>query len=268
MLDANDRIPYASAVSDLGQAPDPKTEPYAWLRGLTDFNPSNPSNWDVEKDIKKSPLWPYVGGAAGLWKCPADNSSIVPAFGPLKGKRVRRVRSISMSIWLGGFGGRFDVGGLPDGLKSPPWRLYLGLNDLVEPGPPRRWCFVTSEKTRSMPRTFYRYDRISRQAECSAVLGRFAASYHHRAGGLSLRTAMPKSSAGWTAAMPPVRKDSNWLFTNQRMPSPNNKDIIWLRERATRRINNVPDGLGLTKRAEPCAGSSLQLWSLGFSIRD
>jgi prepilin-type N-terminal cleavage/methylation domain-containing protein len=82
--DANDRIPYASSDS-LG-APDPRIDPYVWVTGLMDFDRGNSSNWDITRDIMKSPLWPYCGNSAGIWKCPADKSTIIPASGPLKGR--------------------------------------------------------------------------------------------------------------------------------------------------------------------------------------
>jgi hypothetical protein len=42
--DNNDRGPTAGGTSR------------AWVTGLLDFEPSNRSNWDIEQDIKKSPL--------------------------------------------------------------------------------------------------------------------------------------------------------------------------------------------------------------------
>src|SRR5262249_55617066 len=103
--DSNDRIPYASGNGD------PALDPYAWVTGYMDFNSANSSNWDVQRDIQKSPLWPYCGKATAIWKCPADASTVVPSFGPFSGQKVPRVRSMSMSLWLGGFGGFL---GLPD----------------------------------------------------------------------------------------------------------------------------------------------------------
>src|SRR5262245_14796498 len=44
--DSRDRIPYASPDGDRDK------DAYAWLTGFIDFNPANPSNWDVEQDIK------------------------------------------------------------------------------------------------------------------------------------------------------------------------------------------------------------------------
>src|SRR5262245_1089346 len=52
--DSNDRIPFASASGSPGP-PNPLTDPYVWVTGLMDFDPRNPSNWDVSVDIQKSP---------------------------------------------------------------------------------------------------------------------------------------------------------------------------------------------------------------------
>ena len=98
--DSNDRIPYASWNGN-----DANRKPHVWVTGLIDFDAANRSNWDVEEDIKKSPLWPYCGNAAGIWKCPADKSTIKPSSGPFHGQRVPRVGSMAMMIWMGGFSG-------------------------------------------------------------------------------------------------------------------------------------------------------------------
>src|SRR5215471_8510997 len=137
--DALDRIPFASAASVGGGPPDPTTDPYVWVTGLIDFNPGNRSIWDVSADLEKSPLWPYCGKAAGIWRCPADTSTVTPGFGPFQGQAVRRLRSMSISIWQGGFGGRLNTG--YPGVTSPPWRLYLRLNDMLDPGAARTLVF-------------------------------------------------------------------------------------------------------------------------------
>jgi prepilin-type N-terminal cleavage/methylation domain-containing protein len=48
-----------------------------WTAGnsLSLVDPSAESNWNVEKYNKKSVLWPYCGGALGIWKCPGDRST-------------------------------------------------------------------------------------------------------------------------------------------------------------------------------------------------
>ena len=42
-----------------------------WVDGSLDFVGSNRSNWDINKDLVRSPLWRYCGKSAGIWKCPA-----------------------------------------------------------------------------------------------------------------------------------------------------------------------------------------------------
>lgn len=116
----------------------------SWMGGYLDFSPTNDSNWDVTRDIQPSPLWPYCGKCAGIFKCPADRSTVVPSSGPFAGHRTPRVRSMSMSIWFGGFGGVLNPTSAGAGVASPPWRLYRRLGDLVDPGPHRNGAFLGS----------------------------------------------------------------------------------------------------------------------------
>src|SRR5262249_29653294 len=101
----------------------------AWISGWLDFNPTNPSNWDPNVDIKKSLLWDYCGNSVGIFKCPADHSVIKPASGPLRGQTVSRVRSMAMNAWVGGNG--------PTGYNflDGKWRVYRRFSDMVDPGP-------------------------------------------------------------------------------------------------------------------------------------
>src|SRR5947209_1485602 len=48
--DNRDVLLYATATGNYAQ--------YSWVQGVLDFNPSNPSNWNPDVDIKKSPMWP------------------------------------------------------------------------------------------------------------------------------------------------------------------------------------------------------------------
>ena len=57
--DSDGRLPYSSALSG---------SPYVWVDGYLDFSTGNPSNWDIDRDIKKSPLWRYCGNSPGIFK--------------------------------------------------------------------------------------------------------------------------------------------------------------------------------------------------------
>ena len=67
-----------------------------WIGGGLDFNGGNRSNWDIAQDLARSPMWPYAGKSPEVFKCPADNATVIVA-----GARRPRVRSISMSQVFG-----------------------------------------------------------------------------------------------------------------------------------------------------------------------
>src|SRR2546426_1440246 len=47
--DNQDKVPKACAPGN----------PANWIEGDLGFSGANASNWDIERDVKKSPLWPY-----------------------------------------------------------------------------------------------------------------------------------------------------------------------------------------------------------------
>ncbi len=121
--DNNDRL--IGAQRDIIGLPNWPT----WMTGGLDFSSGNTSNWDTNRDITLSPLWPYAGKQAGLLKCPADQSTVIPSSGPYIGQRVPRVRSVSMSQVFG-------TGGWLNGLYNPSqtvWRTYHKGADIVIP---------------------------------------------------------------------------------------------------------------------------------------
>src|ERR1051326_1258037 len=46
--------------------------PESWGEGNLDYNGANRSNWDVNQDLARSPLWQYCGKNAKVWRCPSD----------------------------------------------------------------------------------------------------------------------------------------------------------------------------------------------------
>jgi prepilin-type N-terminal cleavage/methylation domain-containing protein len=206
----------------------------AWISGQLDFSGSNPSNWDPEVDIKRGLLWPYCGKAVGIFKCPADQSVVKPTTGPLIGKTVSRVRSMAMNLWVGGNGPAGDVP------WEPGWRVYRRLSDMLDPGPAMTWVFLDM-----------REDSVN-TGGCGTSMEGFPnnplllewgtdwpGSYHHRAGGFSFADGHAEIHA-WKdpRTMPPIVMDANLLFSQGAkapVPSPGNKDIMWLQEHSTRR---------------------------------
>jgi prepilin-type N-terminal cleavage/methylation domain-containing protein len=227
--DNNDRFLYSSA-----QYPDNWGWEQAWVGGWLDFDPANRSNWDVTRDIQRSPLWPYCGKNASIFKCPADRSTVVPSSGPFAGKRVPRVRSMTMSIWFGGAGG--ELYELP-GVRTPPWRLYRRMGDLVDPGPTMTVLFRDErEDTIDAGNFFIDMTGWPDAPNLTQWDGDLPGYYHGRAGGLSFADGHSEIRR-WKdpRTMSPIKQgvvSSDGPIVRQ----PNNRDILWLQERATRMI--------------------------------
>jgi prepilin-type N-terminal cleavage/methylation domain-containing protein len=220
-----DILPFASRSSD-----HPELNQYAWVTGDLDFDPNNRSNWDIAQDLMKSPLWSYCGKSAAIWRCPADKSSVV-----VNGTSRPRVRSMSMNIWMGGFTG-YD-GGLSGGnyttLGGDPWRVYLKLSELHDPGPSQTFLFLDMREDSidwgNFATDMQGYPNKPQQARFYDLPG----SYHGRAGGFSFADGHSEIKR-WQddRTMPPL---VNAGLIPDIYPSPNNKDILWLQERATRK---------------------------------
>ena len=211
---------------------------YAWVGGQMDFNPDNPSNWDVNQDIKNSPLWPYCGKNAEIWKCPADFSFVV-----VNGESKRRVRSMSMNFWIGGFLG-YD-GGLsggqgyvnppmyPPGTRGgSPWRVYLKMGDFVDPGPSGTFLLLDMREDSIDWGNFATDMRGWPDHPEQAGIYDLPGSYHHRAGGFSFVDGHAEIKR-WRddRTMPALVRDG--LIPDQ-YPSPNNPDVLWLQQHTTR----------------------------------
>jgi len=223
--DNNGRLLYASPSPYFG---DDSADPYTWVLGFMDFDRSNPSNWDPDHDIKKSPLWKYCGESTRIWKCPADRSLITPDVGPLKGTSVPRVRSMSMNLWVGGFGG--SDGGLSD---PGVWRIYLKESDFLDPGPARTFLFLDMRED-SIDIGNFAVD-MRGWPDQPGFVGFYdlPGSYHNRAGGLSFVDGHSEVRRWQDARTTPPLVNGGLI--PDVVPSPENKDIIWLQERGTRK---------------------------------
>jgi prepilin-type N-terminal cleavage/methylation domain-containing protein len=144
--------------------------PQPWVDGILDFNGANRSNWDINQDLARSPLWPYCGKNAKIWKCPADPSTV-----QYNGTTYPRVRSISMNSWFNST----DTHWFGEG-----FRIYHKMSDLQDPGPARTFVFVDE-----------REDSINDGELCVGMFGYpdapqewklvdYPASYHNRARGV------------------------------------------------------------------------------------
>ncbi len=199
--------------------------PYQWINGELDFNGANPSNWDLEQDIKKSLLWPYCGNSPGIWKCPADRSTVRPSSGPYAGQSVPRVRSISMNAWFWST----DV----DNFGPAGMRIYYKMSDVFDPGPSKTWLFLDEREDSINDGEFvvgmFGYPDQPNQWK----IVDYPASYHGQAGGLAFVDGHSeirkwKDPRTMPALKPGIKIPLNVL-------SRDNQDVLWLMERTTRK---------------------------------
>jgi prepilin-type N-terminal cleavage/methylation domain-containing protein/prepilin-type processing-associated H-X9-DG protein len=236
--DNESRLPFASHINPPREGLNQFEwmNKFAWVNGELDFDPNNRSNWDPEVDIKRSPLWPYCGNSLAVWKCPADQSAVT-----VDGERKRRVRSMSMNNWVGGFVGT------DGGLSGNPvlyydqidkvqggrrFKVYLKASELADPGPANVWLLMDMREDSIDWGNFATDMRGWPDRPDLQSFYDLPASYHGQAGGLSFADGHAEIRR-WrdSRTMPPLVPDG---LVVDHLPSPNNPDIAWLQERSTR----------------------------------
>ena len=204
----------------------PPTTNEAWVTGTLDFDPANQSNWDPSLTIERSPMWPYCSKSLTIWKCPADTSFVM-----VNGQSKPRVRSMSMNVYLGGWGGTYGNWDLVMGPVWSDFKIYRKQSELFNPGPSHIFVFLDM-----------RQDSINMGNFAADMAGWFdqpasygffdlPGFYHGQACGFSFADGHSEMRV-WRdgRTMPPLTPES---FTSG-FASPNNPDVAWLQERATR----------------------------------
>lgn len=218
--DYRDVLPYAyGTVADAA--------PYVWVKGyLDESNPSAPDNWNLDTTIRVSLLYPYCKSTA-IFHCPADTSYGITTAGI----RVPRVRSVSMSNWVGGNGdspqngyrGYWGLG------TTPPWLVFRKLNEFIKPGPSMTYV-ILDERQDSINDGYFVVEMDGYPTMASTKIVDYPASYHNRAAGFAFADGHSEIHR-WLdqRTMPPI---TTALQLN--VSSPNNKDVLWMQEHCTR----------------------------------
>lgn len=188
----------------------------AWVTGVLDYNPANTSNWDPSVDIMKSPLWLYCGTNLSIWKCPSDQSMLI-----INGQARPRVRSFAMNIYFG------NVVSF-----APSYRSFKKFSEINAPSPSQLFVFLdmredainfgnfVTDMTGYSPRNpaQYRfYDFPGHYHDGAATFS--SADSHGELHRWQDRRTTPPPFIG---------------VPGQSIVSPNNPDIAWLQDRATR----------------------------------
>ncbi len=214
-----------------------KHGPEAWIDGWLDYTAAR-DNWDVDFNIKSSVLWPYCGKSAKIFKCPGDQSAINN-----RGQVLPRVRSMSMNNWVGGRGEirPMNFSGTTFGQASGECRIFQKFTTMKNPGPAKTFVFL-DEREDSINDGMFVTAMEGAPARDGALptpgaygIVDYPASYHGGAGGFSFADGHSELKK-WQDARtkPTIQKGANIDFAFK--STPNNPDVAWLQERATRRI--------------------------------
>jgi len=214
--------------------PASKGGPYSWMTGELDYKPGNRSNWDPTVDIMKSPLWPYCGKNAGIFKCPSDPSTV-----QVDGKTLPRVRSISMLNWVGGRAGAdgepLDMGWSNTHLGASPgeYRVYYRMADMADPGPARTFVFVEEPMDR-INDGFFVTDMLTYPGTTDDVCD-FPAQYHNGDANFSFADGHAQVRK-WTTPLFLAKPAPNTVRDYPTTLTAFNPDVSWLMDHATRLI--------------------------------
>ncbi len=218
-IDNDDRVPYAAVWPRNTNSP-------VWVQGELDFNPKNPSNWNVTYDILISPLFRYCGESTAIWRCPADRSTVT-----VDGRPMPRVRTLAMNGWVGG-----EVNQAPPEIAGP-WRVFRKLSDMTVPGPSETWVLIDQREDAINPtaefsldmtgfpgstasQQFFDYPAMHHNLGAILSFGDGHAEYHHWRDPRTTPALMPPPKGFAPPGWPPIA-------------SPGNPDLSWLQAHST-----------------------------------
>jgi prepilin-type N-terminal cleavage/methylation domain-containing protein/prepilin-type processing-associated H-X9-DG protein len=200
--------------------------PYVWVKGyLDDANPSASDNWNLDTTLRASLIWPYCGKQAGIWHCPADTSYGINA----QNERVPRVRSVSMSNWVGGNGDSPQNGYRGGWGLGGNFVVFRKLSAFNRPGPALTYV-ILDERQDSINDAYFVVEMDGYPKLASTKIVDYPASYHGGACGFAFADGHSEIHK-WRdpRTMPPIRTS---IPLN--VDSPNNVDVLWMQDHCTR----------------------------------
>jgi prepilin-type processing-associated H-X9-DG protein len=235
--DNRDRMVYASTDGGSGRSGDsvPMTSNpqdlnnYAWSGTHLDFQGgiAGRANWDINYDLNRRPLWPYVGRDALVYKCPEDQSAVPNTSGTM----VPRVLSMSMNTYLGGFAG--TSGGWDSVISWFP-RIFLKTAEFTPITPAKVFVF-TDQRSDAINWSNFMVSMAGYSPSNPALyqLSDFPGLFHDGGAAFSFADGHGELHR-WQdpRTIPPL--DPNGSTFSPNPATPNNPDIAWLQDHASR----------------------------------
>ena len=233
--DNRDVIVYAS--DDGSGAANPYNQ-YAWTQAHLDFNPADQANWNIAADLAKGPLWPYCSQSAAIFKCPSDHSSIRLSGGAM----APRVRSMSMNLYVGGFAGSPKTSPAGNDGNWPwaaPYFIYNKTSGMNNPGPAMLFVFLDMREDHINWGNYMTYMvGYPNQPAQYAFSQDMPGIYHDLGCGFSFadgHSELHHWRDGRTT--PPMLPPGQAVPDNFFLAVPNDVDVAWLQDHATRPHN-------------------------------
>ena len=199
----------------------------AWVNGYLNYNPDNRSNWDSKQDIEQSPIWEYTGRTLKIWRCPSDRSTIT-----VNGQVLPRTRSYSMNEFIGSpplivSGGRRE--------PALEFQVYRKLSTFNDPGPASTFVLLDMREDSINTGGFgVNMAGFPNNPELHGFIGfDYPASYHNESGALSFADGHSETKRWIDPRTKPPLTKGQWMDLNDEN-TPNNPDVRWLQEKATR----------------------------------
>jgi prepilin-type N-terminal cleavage/methylation domain-containing protein/prepilin-type processing-associated H-X9-DG protein len=183
-----------------------------------DFRNGGVDTWDLQHDLAKSPLMPYIAKSLTVWRCPSD-----PIFVDSPNGRVPRVRSISMSHVFSE--GQF----LPrDGFGNSGYRTYAKLGMVARP---TKTMVLIDEHPDSINDADW-CNQMANPGDATGFIVDFPASFHGGASGMSFADGHSEIHK-WRGSdlKPPVNGTYKTKVYTTEKASIN--DLVWLSENIT-----------------------------------
>jgi prepilin-type processing-associated H-X9-DG protein len=139
-----------------------------------------------------------------------------------------------MNNYVGGNGElAFLPGWTQTGWPQSAWRVYRKMGDMIDPGPSMTWVFL-DEREDSINDGFWVTEMNGYPNLANTMIVDYPASYHNNAAGFSFADGHAEIKKWVDPRTTPKLKKGQPLPLN--VPSPNNRDVNWLQERATRKL--------------------------------
>lgn len=221
-----DRLPYCHNCGTHGGP----NSPSVWVSGWLDLTtPSKRDNWDIEKDVKNSPLWRLGANSAGIWRCPSDKTM---GKNP-QGQSLPRVRSYSINPPAGGPSER-NCGGVP-WLDFVNYQVYYKQSQMVSPGPAETLVFLDERAETLSESVFFLSMKGYPDKPALASFYDYPGAFHSGAGSFSFADGHTALRKWQDLRTTPPRVTPVGSGYGLEIPSHTNRDIFWLQDHCTRK---------------------------------